>query len=189
MKKLIVLCAFLLVATAVNAQIKWGIKGGLNYSSNGDLISETEDIFENPDANAGYHFGAFLTTKGKIFLRPELVFTNTNSDYDGTKFNVKKLDAPVLVGWDFIGPLNIFAGPAFQYIIDTDLEDVKIDDIESDFTVGLHIGVGVQLGKLGIDLRYETGLSENLASIANVPDARLDTRSKQLIAGVSYRFK
>lgn len=190
MKRTILSCVFLFgILSVANAQINWGIKGGLNYSSNGDLINETEDIISDPDGNAGYHLGVFLKTKGKIFLKPELVYTNTNSDYDGKQFNMKKLDAPVLVGFDFIGPLNIFAGPAFQYILDTDLEDVEIGDIENDFTIGLHVGIGAQFGKLGIDLRYETGLSENLATIADIPGYRLDTRPKQIIAGVSYTFK
>jgi len=193
-KTLIVFSVFLFgIIITSNAQIGWGIKGGLNYNSNGSLINESENIIVNPDSNAGYHFGVFVTTKGKIYIRPELVFTHTKSKYEAnglnSDFKMDKIDAPILVGLKIIGPLNIFIGPSFQYIINTDLEDIDLADVDKDFTVGGIVGVGVQVGKLGVDLRYERGFSSNEAEFIGIGDSgRIDTRPKQLIVSVSYKF-
>ena len=191
-KSLIFLGVFLFSIVTSNAQIDWGIKGGLNYNSNGDLVSESENIVVDPDSNAGYHFGVFATTKGKIFFRPELVFTHTKSvyEYNNLKadFKMDKIDAPILVGLKIIGILNVFIGPSFQYIIKTDLEDIALSDVENDITVGGIFGVGVQIGKLGIDLRYERGFSSNEAEFIGIDSGRIDTRPKQLIASVSFKL-
>lgn len=191
-KTLIFLGVFLFSIVTSNAQIDWGIKGGLNYNSNGDLISESENIVVNPDSNAGYHFGVFATTKGKIFIRPELVFTHTKSvyEYNNLKadFIMDKIDAPILVGLKIIGILNVFIGPSFQYIINTDLEDIALSDVENDITVGGIFGVGVQIGKLGIDLRYERGFSSNEAEFIGIESGSIDTRPKQLIASISFKL-
>ncbi len=190
MKKTIVLCAFLLGAFVTsNAQIEWGIKGGVNYSSNGDLISEGQSIIDNPDSNVGYHIGLFSKFGGRIYLRPELFYTQISSDYNGKTFKMKKIDVPVLVGLKVIGPLHVFLGPSLQFIIDTDLEDITLGDVESNFTVGGVGGIGLQFGKLGIDVRYETGFTENqVAFLGEGVVGRLDTRPQQIILGASFRF-
>jgi len=106
---------------------------------------------------------------------------------------MSKLDIPLLVGGKVIGPLHVFGGPAFQYILDTEFDGISIDSVENDFTVGLHLGVGVTLGGIGIDLRYERGFSENEArfintNITSVPQSRLDTRPDQLILSLSINL-
>src|SRR5690606_19986478 len=129
----------------------FGLKAGLNYNSNGDFIVDfsdaTSDISEGADSKVGYHVGVFGKLDfPKIYLRPELVYTKTKSEYNGDDFDMSKLDLPVLLGYKIIGPLSIFAGPSFQYILDTKLEDADIEDIKSDFSVGLNIGAAVSLG-------------------------------------------
>ena len=69
---------------------------------------------------------------------------------------------------------------------------MTIDDIDNDFTVGFNLGAGVNLGKFGIDLRYERGFTENEISfinsnIVNVND-RVDTRPDQLILSFSLKL-
>ena len=146
----------------------FGIKGGLNYSANGDYFESVGDAARNPDRNIGYHLGVFgKIGASKVYLRPELVYTKTKSDYDGADFDMSKLDVPVLLGINVVGPLHVFAGPAFQYILDTEFDGITIDDVENDFSVGMNIGAGVSLGKLGIDLRYERGFNDNEASFIN----------------------
>lgn len=195
MKKLIVLALLLFgVQLTSNAQLfDWGIKGGLNYNSNGDIVDETGDIIADPEANAGFHFGFFAKTKGRVYVRPELVYTQTKSKYSyegaSSKLTLKKIDVPVLLGLKIIGPLHAVIGPSFQYIIDTDLEDIKLDDVENNFTVGGTVGLTVQLAKLGIDARYERGFSSNEAEFLGIDDSgRVDTRPSQLILSASFRF-
>ncbi|RRQ47465.1 PorT family protein [Maribacter algicola] len=195
MKKTLFLTVMLLTGLTAMAQSGsgFGIKGGLNYAGNGNYFDSTRDAFENPDKNLGYHLGIFGKLGGKIYVRPELVYTKISSTYENDDFKMSKLDAPVLLGINVIGPLHVFAGPSFQYILDTEFDGVTLGNVENDFTVGLNIGAGVNLGKLGIDLRYERGFSENEVNFINttggIPTGdRIDTRPDQLILSLSLKI-
>ncbi|WP_438962900.1 porin family protein [Nonlabens sp.] len=167
-----------------------GIKAGLNYGSNGDLSENGQTIIDNPDANFGYHLGLFgKINLGSFYVRPELSYTVLNSEYDRTALEVKKLDAPVLLGYMIFDPVHVFIGPSFQYILDTDLENIDFKDVQEDFSIGLQIGVGVNLGNVGIDVRYERGLTDSEAEFSNLGDlGTLDTRPQQLILALSIKL-
>ena len=188
----VVVAAFCLTASA-QKEPGFGIKAGLNYNANGDYFESIGEAARNPDRNVGYHLGLYGKMGERIYFRPELVYTNTKSDYDGEEFNMSKLDAPLLVGTKILGPIHVFGGPAFQYILDTEFDGISIDRVENDFTVGLNLGAGVNLGKLGIDIRYERGFSENEArfintNITTVGESRIDTRPDQLIVSLSLKI-
>ncbi len=179
-----------LIPATISAQTAQGIgfKGGLNYNANGDYFESISANSKNPDRNVGYHLGLFGKIGKDLYLRPELVYTSTKSDYDNDTFKMQKLDAPVLVGAKILGPLSFFGGPAFQYILDTEFDGIAIHNVKNDFTVGLNFGIGLNFNKLGIDLRYERGFNDNEATFINsnlnVND-RLDTRPDQLILSLS----
>ncbi|RNC80157.1 MAG: PorT family protein [Winogradskyella sp.] len=172
----------------------FGIKAGLNYGGNGDYFQSISNNFENPDQNIGFHFGVFGKLGNKIYFRPELVYSKVKSDYDAGDFDMQKLDLPLLVGVKVLGPLNVFAGPSLQYILDTDdgFSALNISDIDNDFSVGLNFGIGINLNRLGIDLRYERGFSDNEATFIDnnnlISLDRLDTRPEQLILSLSYKI-
>ncbi|WP_276167511.1 porin family protein [Zobellia alginiliquefaciens] len=194
MKKTLLTAVFALVSIAAFSQndlVKVGVKAGLNYGANGDYFESIGDAARDPDRNMGYHLGLFgKVGLSRIYFRPELMYTKTKSDYDGDKFDISKLDMPLLIGAKIIGPLHVFAGPSFQYILDTEFDGISIDDIENDFSVGANIGAGVDLGKLGIDIRYERGFNSNEATfintnITNLGPSRVDARPDQLIVSLS----
>ncbi len=195
MKKTFLIIAFLLTGLITFAQSGsgFGLKGGLNYNGNGEFFDSAENAIRNPDKNVGYHIGVFGKLGNKIYVRPELVYTSTTSGYNEGDLKLNKLDMPVLAGLKIIGPLNIFAGPSFQYILNSKFDGVTIDNIENDFTVGLNIGAGVNLGKLGIDVRYERGFSENEidfinTNITSLTGDRVDTRPDQIILSLSLKL-
>lgn len=188
------LLAFLLVSIssftfAQSSSITgFGIKGGLNYNANGKYFESASEASKSPDRNVGYHIGLFGKIGNQIYFKPELVYTSTKSDYDNASFKMQKLDAPLLLGIKVIGPVSVFAGPSFQYILDSDFDGISINDIENDFSVGLNFGIGVNLNRLGIDLRYERGFSNNEATFLGnngIGTDRLDTRPDQLILSLS----
>jgi hypothetical protein len=195
MKKIVLITAVVLSGFFGLAQTGsgFGIKGGINYAGNGDFFNSAENAGQSPDRNIGYHVGVFGKLGNKIYVRPELVYTSTTSDYDEGDLRINKLDVPVLVGFKVIGPLNIFAGPAFQYILNSKFDGVTIDNIENDFTVGLNIGAGVSFGKFGLDIRYERGFSENELNfidnnLLTLNGDRVDTRPDQIILSLSLKL-
>lgn len=175
-------------ATIAQSENGYGIKLGLNYNANGDYIESINTNAENPDGNVGFHIGVFGKIGDEIYLKPELIYSRTKSDYSDDSFKMQKIDAPILLGFKVLGPLSVFAGPSFQYIINSKFGDISVKDIKNDFSVGLNFGVGFNLKKIGIDLRYERGFGDNEARFLNnnsVDISRLDTRPSQLILGLS----
>ncbi|GAB5564906.1 MAG: hypothetical protein Wins2KO_19690 [Winogradskyella sp.] len=170
----------------------FGIKGGLNYGGTGDYFSSISDNYQSPDRNLGYHVGIFGKIGDQIYFKPELVYTQLKSDYNSGDFELTKLDAPLLVGLKVLGPVSVFGGPSLQYILDTGFEGLSVNEVEDDFSVGLNFGIALNLGKLGLDLRYERGFNNNEATLfdnnnINVND-RLDTRPEQLILSLSVKL-
>lgn len=193
MKKLIITALlFIPFSMTMLAQegSSFGLKAGLNYNANGDYFESIGDNAQHPDRNVGFHIGVFGKIGNEFFFRPELVYTSTKSDYRNNAFTMKKIDAPLLLGLKVLGPVNVFAGPSLQYILDSEFDGISIRNLENDFTIGLNFGIGLTLKKIGIDLRYERGFSNNEASFIdnNLGDgivSRLDTRPDQLILSLS----
>ena len=199
MKKLIFIAVFLFSSIGLMAQeADFGIKGGFNYGATGDLeresaVNDLGDIIEGKE-KSGYHIGLFSRFQiVGIFIQPELMFTRLNTEYENFDYKIDKIDAPILLGVNVIGPLNIKAGPSFQYIINNELEDttLKIGDVEKDITVGYQLGAGINLGRLGFDVRYEGAFTENTAFGATETaqeNFSIDSRPSQWILSLSYAF-
>ncbi len=206
MKKLFYLFVIIFsYITTTNAQlnINYGIKTGLNYNSNGDLIISggLTGLIKNSDSQKeiGYHLGVYTQINfTKFYVRPELVFTKTKSTYNrafssSVEFELSTLELPVLVGYSVIKPLSIYAGPSFQYILDSDFLPSFDLNIENNIVLGLNLGITLNISKFGIDFRYTTVLSENLAVYFNdIPfdgaGYSIDTKSKQFILSLSYQI-
>ena len=70
-------------------------------------------------------------------------------------------------------------------------DDYSIENVTSNATLGVHFGVRLHLGKLGIDVRYDRGISEQestLLSSNNVNIGKIDNRPNLLSLGLSYAF-
>ena len=177
----------------MQAQSSWGLRGGLNYNSNGEFLSEASEVYKNPKSNAGYHVGLFkkIDLMG-FFLRPELVYTSTSSSYNGDDLSISKIDLPLNLGSGFIGPTYIFVGPSLQYVLSSEFAGVSTASSLKDITVGANIGLGVSLNKINIDLRYERGLTEKEMRFLTqkvYKEARIDTRQDQLILSLLIELK
>ena len=77
--------------------------------------------------------------------------------------------------------------------MDTDIQDIDATDVENDFTIGAQFGIGINLGNLGIDVRYERGLTDNeLSFIDNTVNINrpltIDSRPEQIILALSVKF-
>jgi len=189
-KKIILLLVFASSSIFVWSQSdsSYGIKAGLNYNANGDYFESISATAQNPDRNIGFHIGVFGKLGNTLYFRPEVVFTSTKSDYNNSAFKMQKIDAPLLVGIKVIGPLSVFAGPSFQYILNSEFDGISIDNVDNDISVGLNFGAAINFKKFAIDLRYERGFSDNEAQFLNnnnIDTSRLDTRPSQLILSLS----
>ncbi len=201
MRKIVLALCFALGVTQFSqAQLDFGIKAGINFNSDSFQFSD-KSINETVDTKSkmGYHAGIWTRIKVPViglYVRPELVYTALKSEITSktlgsTDYNFQKIDIPVLVGMKFLGVANVFVGPSFQYIIDGDLKWDIVKEVKTDdFTVGMQLGAGVELGKIGLDVRWERGFSdtESKAILKAGSEGKFDTRVNQIIVGLSYKF-
>ena len=129
-----------------------------------------------------------------------MVYTNLENEVtyyssQTTTYSFQKIDIPVLLGKKIFSIGNIYAGPSFQYILDSDFSISDIPDVKGDgFTVGLQFGGGIELGKLGIDVRWERAFSGIESSFVDTSlggtagNINFDTRVNQIIIGLSYKL-
>jgi hypothetical protein len=200
-KVLLIICLTFAFSQTSTAQIHFGVKGGINYNSE-SIIEVSQDVFKGAESKTGYHAGIWLRAKIPViglYIRPELVYTNLENSviYDngigGTKsttYSFQKIDIPVLLGKKIFGIGNVYIGPSFQYILDQDFSISDIPDVKGDgFSVGLQFGGGIELGKLGIDVRWERGFNDIESSfLEGATNIEFDTRVNQVIIGLSYRL-
>ena len=199
MKKVIlILCLTFGFSQISNAQVAFGVKGGVNYNSN-SIKEVSSDVFDGAKSKTGYHAGIWLRFKIPViglYIRPELVYTNLENEVfykttsKTTSYNFQKIDVPVLLGKKIFGVGNIYVGPSFQYILDSNFSISDIPDVKADgFTVGLQFGGGIELGKLGIDVRWERAFSGIESTVVgNTGISNFDTRINQIIVGLSLRL-
>lgn len=200
MKKVIfIICLALGFSQTTNAQIEFGVKAGMNYNNNGDLTlsNVVNNAVSGSSTESGYHAGIWFRGKLPIigvYLRPEIVYTQIKNNYvyksNTTSYDFKKIDVPVLIGKKIFGIGNVFIGPSFQYVLGTDFGLSTVNEVSLDkFSVGMQSGFGIELGKLGIDVRWERGLSSSEAKfVDNTTNFNIDNRTNQIILGLSLKL-
>lgn len=193
-KKILLLIAVALISAQSFSQFKFGVKGGLNFNFAGDITEVANNSVFSSDNKAGYHFGIWSRFSFAGFgLRPEIIYTELKSQYrlsSATVFKTKKIDIPVLFDKK-LGPLHLFAGPSFQYILQSDFKTSDIGSVDFDkFTLGTQVGFGLEFGNLGVDARWEKGFSNNLTAIliSSTTHLNLDNRPNQIILSVFYNL-
>ncbi len=194
---------FIGVAQLAQAQLQVGLKAGVNYNSD-SFNNVSNDVLNGAESRTGYHAGIWFRAKLPIvglYLRPEIVYTELSNDitYDNTfatakttDYKFRKIDVPVLLGKKIFGIGNIFAGPSFQYILSSDFGFDDLKEVSTDqFSLGIQLGGGIEFGRLGIDVRWERGLSKNETKFVDdsiSSEVNFDSRVSQIIFGVSYRL-
>ncbi len=199
-KKVIIIGVFLCIHTFLGAQILgFGVKGGLSYASVGDLkksINNENKKFTS-DTKGGYHlgfWGRFTLPVLGIYAQPEFVYSHLKTSYDEGKYNLNKLNIPILLGVKVFKIGRLFGGPSFQYLLSDDFKLKEVKDIHSDdFTVGLQFGLGIEMRRFGIDIRYDRALKKTESEFIKGTSSssinyRVDSRPSQILLGISYRL-
>ena len=191
MKKISAILPLLLFSISSYSQLHYGLVGGANFQASGDLKSSLGDVTnftETAQRKTGYYLGAYGQINFlAIYLRPEIHFTQLNSDFENFSFSSSNLEAPISVGYKILPPLSLFAGPSFQYRMQGD-SSISINSIGDQTTMGAHLGARLHLGKIGVDLRYERGLTESEISFLTNEgiQSKFDARGQKWSLGVSY---
>lgn len=159
MKKTILTAAIALTfcaATTTQAQVKLGLKGGVNVTS----MSISGDVFDT-DNNAGFFVGPTMKVSlplGGLGFDISALYDQRSADlkYDGVegteKMKTQSIDIPINIRYS-MGPgslvgFYLFAGPQFGFNIgdkeQTIIEDVADWNLKSS-TFSVNVGLGLLL--------------------------------------------
>ena len=206
-KGLILSGTLILLTLTLNAQIKFGIKEGLNLSTQ----SELGMLWDNNDIKTGFTLGATFDYRfhSVISLQTELNYKTEGSAYEvketggkkGVNINYDYYNVPLLLKARFNEQLGLsdgwlvsfYGGPYYSYLNKSESEievdgvttvtDFEDDADESDYGMifGGEVSRALVKGELFLDLRYEMGLND-----ISVIDK--DLRNKVIGIGIGYRF-
>jgi hypothetical protein len=203
MKKLILSLSILLVSLGSYAQEIFTIGPKVGISQSYMKVNKTiNDVkYKTGDARVGFHVGAFARLKlSSFYIQPELLFTSAGGTIDlddptqeDIKVNYNRIDVPILVGLK-ASAFRVNVGPVATFNIDSKNKSANEvgDEIKNRYktaTLGLQAGVGVDISKFIIDLKYETGLGSMCKDITVAGTSySFDQRSQQIILSVGYKI-
>jgi hypothetical protein len=196
---------FLIISLSAFSQFEYGLKGGISFNSNLNINSKIESIDNSInifESRNGQHIGVFLKLSiSDFFIRPEIIYSKIKNSYDipyvlprteniVTDFNQHKIDVPVMLGYKVFGLVNLFAGPRFEFIKNVSYDNIDLNDLKNQYTLGLQYGIGLKFGKFEIDLRAERGFSENeinfMENKAEIKNQYITSQGRLYLLGVSY---
>ncbi|MDR2424496.1 MAG: PorT family protein [Prevotellaceae bacterium] len=150
MKKL--LFSFILFSLTIGyaqAQFRFGIKAGANFST---LSTKVDTLKKSCN---GFQFGIAPQLKIPLLglgIQPEILYTINSgeklSDYINIPVNIRWQPLPL----PLIKPV-ILAGPYFGYAV-----NIKEKNMITPVDWGIGIGAGVEVWKLQVEARYSLGL-------------------------------
>jgi hypothetical protein len=199
MRKIIL--PIVLLATGLFAQaqtLDFGLKAGLNFSQ---MTNNRPDLYTGTANATGFLGGAY----GRVgilgfFAQPEVVYSQRKgaftSKVDGTAVinTLSYVDVPVLLGFK-LAFFRINAGPNFQFLVNAkqSASDLAKDpnfskDNFNSSSIGYQAGVGIDLMKLSLDLRYD-GNFGSLGNEVNIAGQSFDYSTRASMWQVSLGFK
>lgn len=190
---IVLLCGIGLSKAQLLPTFQFGLKGGLNFSK----LSEDGRLL-NASTRTGYQAGVYARVGALgIHFQPELYVTGKTSQatFQNEGGNVTadvtftSLDLPLLIGTRIgVGPLGVRAqaGPVISFMLDKGIGSALSGVVQPsgyrNQAIGLTGGIGADVFKFRVDLRYEHGLSNLSREGSDSQKLRLWT------LGVGYRL-
>ncbi|MFA5298189.1 MAG: outer membrane beta-barrel protein [Lutibacter sp.] len=180
-KPLFIVILLISFSFAYAQEYTFGVKGGINYNSIGDLyhygnhsdmgtgVTPDDNTVFKAEKEMGTQFGAFaMIGFNKFFIRPEINYVSSKNNYPlalkTANWTSTKIDVPILFGYKIYKPVSLYAGPSFSSISDMKLEGVEQGSshpyIYKKSSTSINVGVLADFGRVGIDLRYQYGITK-----------------------------
>lgn len=198
--------ALALPAREAEAQIRFGVAAGLNYTDIDNVdFGSTSAVY---DSRQGYHIGLIADIPlGPVGIRPGIFYMDAGKIFkDGLKdfideavpqeeqvafnddFNVRYVTFPIDVRYRFglalVRPY-IFVGPEFRFRTETDVPDEINDNIKS-FGVAGNFGAGVEVNLMGVTLLPEFRMAFDTSSII---DKNIQVGDFEFVADEAHQLR
>jgi hypothetical protein len=144
--------------------VKLGVTGANLYDD-----SQADDI----KSRIGFTGGGFVQiplAKGRMSLRPELLFTTKGAEYDfgnliRSEVKFSYVEFPLSLEYRVFSFINLHAGAHASWMASADGKidglpvTIKKENFE-EFDYGWHAGAGLDLGNIGVHFRLARGLQQ-----------------------------
>lgn len=207
-RTLLLLAAFL-SATALSAQVEFGLKVGLATESLQEESFEFSrqggrDLFLTlGEGNYGYQFGALLRIPlgERAGLQTEATFNSTSAEFrfenaaDGLtevfRERYNDLNVPLLYTYK-LAFLRLQAGPVGHFFVSSfsELTDAEgRDRVFDSFNLGYALGGAIDIGRITLDVRYDGNFARYGEDFAVAGETfRVDQAPRRWVGSVAYRF-
>ncbi|HEY9184943.1 MAG TPA: outer membrane beta-barrel protein [Salegentibacter sp.] len=206
-----ILIGLLCFSLSSNAQeYSFGVKGGGNYVMGGSITGKDPggvgyfDGTIEADPEFGFHAGVFFQLKfGKFFIRPEAMYHTMSTTFEfptqPSAYEVDKISIPLLFGYNIWGPIDIYAGPAYQNIMNSSLEGTEPPDkviVVQNTPLAAQAGVKVNFGRFEVDLRYDRTLASKELQFVDIDNGEYgvndadftDSRLNQVLLSIGFKI-
>lgn len=178
-KNLLIMCIMLLVVTASQAQLRFGVKAGANINR---LSASVDDMVDQVKGATSYQFGVLFQAKALGFaVQPEVLYSVKsgliNIDdpdvqaYIGAaeaKFASQNIEVPVNLqyGLDLgLARAYLQAGPYVSFVAATliDGESDYHENLKNSFNTfdyGVGVGAGVEILSIQLAVKYDWGMGK-----------------------------
>lgn len=205
MKKIIFAALFMMIASALSAQISLGPKIG--YTTN-KLSTDKSDI--TSDLKNSFIYGAFLRLGDKWYIQPEINFYTAGGVFKtpdiaspnpvNDEVELKTIQIPLYIGLTLAdlklakiraqaGPtaniytekkINPLSGSTYASIKETDINDIQW---------GFQFGAGVDVLMFTLDVQYYLGLN-NVISDIEIDGEKIsfDSKSKGFMVTLGWKI-
>lgn len=193
MKKLLLSALVVMLVVSANAQVRFGVKAGLNSANQSYSVDGMGALSVSADPIIGFHLGviADMATSEKFSFQPGLLFSQKGSKISDVKTTVNYIDIPLNLMLKFGSSDNFkvlgFAGPSISYALGGKVGDESITFGSEagqmkrlDF--GLGFGAGVQFSSFQATLGYNMGF----ANLSNEDGYKV--KNKVLSISIAYLF-
>ena len=199
---LIVLSLFF--GTRSNAQFQAGIKAAYMVDTINNIDMELESIDNNLNvyvARKGFQMGVFAAYRlGRFSLRPEVLLTTIDQDFRPpyilvrvnniiTNFKSTQWEVPLLLGYHLSEQLQIFVAPKWVFGKSNTYQSYAIAPLNTPAELNSDIGFAIQLGAVGLDVRYTLDTDPSGAYYLDTPlEAKsqfISSKGKYLQVGLS----
>ncbi len=195
--------------SATAQEFSFGLKGGANYVMGGQITGNSSnglyfDGTVEADSQFGFHGGAFFEVRfGKFLLRPEFIYSSMSTEFPfptaPAEYAVDKISVPLLLGYNVWGPIDIYAGPAYQNVLDSSLEGTEPPNqviVAQNTPLAAQAGIKARLGRFEVDLRYDRSLASEEPMELDIVNSDYginratfdDTRLNQLLLSLSFKI-
>jgi hypothetical protein len=162
----------------------------LGISASRIKLNEKLSKCYDPEIGLGYQIGILGRMDFPIiYIQPELLFTNSKVKYKCPDqhyiLQYKKIELPILFGMKILEIARLQLGPIFSFLLSANNDTIDISSNCKTITAGYQIGVGVDIFRLIIDLKYEGNLSKICTKVAEVA---VDHRKSLFILSVGVNL-